>query len=256
MFQKIHWKVLEWKKLGKTIWFPTANAFCNNENISDGTYRINIIIDWKKYAWIWAFLSEKKLFEAHIFDFDEDIYSKEIEIYVLYKIRENKKFSSLDELKNQISKDRDFAKNKEIVVMTFWTFDFFHEGHKYFLNYAKIFWDKLITIIATDKNVFKIKWFLPKFNELERKNEVEKSGISDTVFVWNEENPMYFIEKYKPDVVCLWYDQTWFTYLLKDFILKNNLKTQIIRIESYKPEIYKSSILKKNLLSPDSTKFD
>jgi len=248
MFQKITGKVLEWKKLWRTIWFPTVNIFCNNENILDGTYRVNVIIDGKKYSWIWAYLKEKKLFEAHIFDFLQDIYSKEIEIYILYKIRENKKFNNLEELKKQILKDVKITKNKEVVIMTFWTFDFFHEGHKYFLNYAKNFWDKLITVIATDKNVLKMKWFYPNFSELERKNEVEKSWISDLVFIWKEDNPMYFLEKYKPDLVCLWYDQSWFSYLLKDFILKNNLKTQIIRIESYKPEIYKSSILKKNLL--------
>lgn len=255
MYQKISWKVLEWKKLWRTIWFPTVNIKAENDILTPWTYKVNVIIDWKKYRWVWVYLNEKKLFESHIFDFDKDIYGKEIEVYILEKIRENKKFENLEELKNQISKDSEFAKNKEIVVMTFWTFDLFHEGHKYFLMQASFWWDKLITIVATDKNVEKIKWFLPKINELERKNEVEKSWISDAVFVWKEDNPMYFIEKYKPKIICLWYDQKWFAFMLDNYIIENNLDTKIIRLESYKPEIYKSSILKKNL-NPDSINFN
>jgi riboflavin kinase/FMN adenylyltransferase len=34
----------------------------------------------------------KKIFEAHIFDFDADIYGKNIEIILLKKIRDNRKF--------------------------------------------------------------------------------------------------------------------------------------------------------------------
>ncbi len=247
MFQKISWVVIDWKKLWRTIWFPTANIFCDDENLSDWAYRINVVINWEKYSWVWAYLKEKKLFESHIFDFSEDIYGQNIEVYILYKIRDNKKFESFEYLKNQIWKDIEYAKGSEILAMTFWTFDVFHDWHKHFLQEAKNYSDKLITIVATDKNVFKIKWFLPKFPQNERKSEIEKSQIADEVFVWNEENPMYFVEKFKPDLICLWYDQTWFSYLLEDFIKENNLETKIIRIESFKPELYKSSILKNNL---------
>lgn len=247
MFKKISWIVLDWKKLWRTIDFPTVNISCEDENITDGTYRINVAINWEKYSWVWAYLKEKKLFESHIFDFNDDIYWQNIEVYILYKIRDNKKFNSLNELKNQISKDVEFGKSKEVIAMTFWTFDVFHEWHKHFLQTAKNYCDKLITIVATDKNVFNIKWFNTHFSQDERKNEVEKSWISDSVFVWKEENPMYFVEKFKPNVICLWYDQKWFSYLLEDFIKENNLDTKIVRIESFKPELYKSSILKNNL---------
>ena len=43
--------------------------------------------------------------ETHILDFDRDIYGKQIEVEFLKMIRPEKKFSSLDELKNQIQKD-------------------------------------------------------------------------------------------------------------------------------------------------------
>jgi riboflavin kinase / FMN adenylyltransferase len=45
------------------------------------------------------------LFEAHIFDFDTDIYGETISVSVLRKIRDNRKFESFAELKIQIDRD-------------------------------------------------------------------------------------------------------------------------------------------------------
>lgn len=256
MFKKIIWKVVNWKALWRTLWFATANVEIplNSHFFKGGmggltpwTYKINIIIDWKKYAWVWAYLEKSSVFEAHIFDFSKDIYGQIVEVYILSKIRDNKKFSSLDELKSQIEKDKEFAIKSKDIALTFWTFDVFHEWHKYFLQEAKNFSDLLITIIATDKNVQKIKWFKTHFDENTRKNEVLNSKIPDEVYVWSETDPMNWLLKFKPKVICLWYDQRWFSDKLEDFIKEHNLDTQIIRIESHKPEIYKSSILKKEL---------
>ena len=43
--------------------------------------------------------------ETHIFDFDEDVYGKRITVKLLKFVRSEKKFSSVDELKKQISVD-------------------------------------------------------------------------------------------------------------------------------------------------------
>ncbi len=50
--------------------------------------------------------------ETHLFDFHEDIYDQQVEVELLEKIRDEKKFSSLQELMNQISQDAAFAKNQ------------------------------------------------------------------------------------------------------------------------------------------------
>lgn len=47
----------------------------------------------------------KTLLETHIFNFTEDIYGKIIEIEFCHKIRDEQKFASFDELKQQIQKD-------------------------------------------------------------------------------------------------------------------------------------------------------
>ena len=43
--------------------------------------------------------------EVHIFDFNQDIYNENIKIYPQQFIRHEKKFGSLNELKNQIFED-------------------------------------------------------------------------------------------------------------------------------------------------------
>jgi riboflavin kinase/FMN adenylyltransferase len=47
----------------------------------------------------------KTLLEVFIFDFDEEIYGEYVTVIFKQKCREEKKFESLDELKNQIKKD-------------------------------------------------------------------------------------------------------------------------------------------------------
>ena len=48
---------------------------------------------------------KKPVLEVHLFDFNEDIYSKRIQVEFKYKIREEKKFKNLDMLKLQIQED-------------------------------------------------------------------------------------------------------------------------------------------------------
>ncbi len=52
--------------------------------------------------------------EVHIFNFDDEIYGEEIRIEFISKIRDEKRFNSLDELKNQISLD--IIKAKKILT--------------------------------------------------------------------------------------------------------------------------------------------
>lgn len=248
MYKKISGIVQEWKKRGKTLGFPTANIPLAHGIIPEWTYKINVVVFGKVYKWVGAYIWKDSLFESHIFDFSQDIYGENIEVYVLYKIRENKKFSSLDELKNQIQKDSEFAKNTQDVVLTFWTFDVFHEGHKYFLNEAKKYGDYLVTIVARDETVKKIKWFDTHFTQEQRQKEIQQSHIAHEVCIGKKEHPLSWLLEYKPKVICLWYDQQGFSHLLDDFIAEHQLDTQVLRLHSFQPEIYKSSLLKKKLL--------
>ena len=248
MYQKISWIVQSGKQLWRTIGFPTANiSLWENSDISEWTYKINVIIDGKIFAWVGACMKYQNIFESHIFDFSWDLYGKNIEVMILYKIRENRKFESFEELKNQIQKDKEFAKNQIDTVMTFGTFDIFHEWHANFLFQAKALWNRLLTVVATDENVAKFKWKKSLYNQEQRKEFVENAHISDQVFIWNASSPMYWIETFKPKVVALWYDQIGFSQMLEDFIKKNQLSTIVLRLEPYKENEMKSSLIKEKL---------
>ncbi len=108
-FSLFSWEVIHGKALGRTIGFPTANITLKSSEtkLRDATYGLSGLIDGKKYFGIWAYRKSLDLFEAHFFDFSRDIYGEIISITPLFLIRENRKFRSLDELKDQIEKDRE-----------------------------------------------------------------------------------------------------------------------------------------------------
>ena len=52
---------------------------------------------------------KKQTIEAHLFDFHENLYGKKITIELLYFLRDEKKFLSVDELINQLKIDKENA---------------------------------------------------------------------------------------------------------------------------------------------------
>ena len=111
----IEGKIIEGNKLGRTINFPTAN-FLYNQNIVQvpyGVYFVKVFIENKKYFGVLNFgtkptinkLNIEPLCEVHILDFSQNIYNKKIKVEFIKKIRDEKKFDSLDDLKKQITLD-------------------------------------------------------------------------------------------------------------------------------------------------------
>lgn len=127
------------------------------------------------------------------------------------------------------------------IIMVFGTFDIFHKGHENFLKQAREYGNYLMAVIARDKTVEQIKNKSPRDNETARLKAVEQSGLADEVILGSLTDKYEAIKKYKPNIICLGYDQTAFTdkleYKLKEF----KLNTKIIRLKSYFPNIYKSS---------------
>ena len=50
-------------------------------------------------------MGKKPILEVHLFDFDADIYRRHVRVDFLHRIRDEKRFGSLDELKAQIQID-------------------------------------------------------------------------------------------------------------------------------------------------------
>lgn len=116
--------VVKGKQLGRTIGFPTANLSIK-ENYKliplNGVYVVKSIINDKT---VYGMMNigfnptvngQSQTIEIHYFDFNEDLYEKEIRVSILNRIRAEQKFESVLKLKEQLDQDRitslEFIKN-------------------------------------------------------------------------------------------------------------------------------------------------
>lgn len=102
-------------KIGRTIGFKTANIDPKNKYVlpSNGVYAGICLVDGVNYkcminVGIHPTIKEldHKIIEVHILNFDLDIYGKTISVIFKDKLRDEKKFASLDDLKKELIKNR------------------------------------------------------------------------------------------------------------------------------------------------------
>lgn len=129
-------------------------------------------------------------------------------------------------------------KMKKVIV--FGTFDIIHSGHRNLFKQAREFGDYLIVVAARDKTVLKVKGKLPVNNEKTRLNNIIKSNLADKAVLGDLKNKYKKIKEFKPDVICLGYDQKNFTEGL------SSLDVKVVKLKAYKPNIYKSSKIKEH----------
>jgi len=130
-------------------------------------------------------------------------------------------------------------------VLIFGTFDIFHEGHWDFLKQARQHGEFLRVVVARNVTVLKVKGRLPRFSEGERLNEIKKSRLADEVVLGSVGDRYEVVRNFKPDVICLGYDQKQSLAELRRKLNESGLeRTRIIRLKSYHPEKYKSSLLR------------
>lgn len=110
--------VVKGKQLGRTIGFPTANIELEEEYKlvpKNGVYIVAAEIDGKSVYGMMnigfnpTVQGEKRTIEVHFFDFDLDIYNRHIRVAILQRIRSEEKFESVEFLKIQLGKDKDFS---------------------------------------------------------------------------------------------------------------------------------------------------
>ena len=104
-------EVIHGAKLGRRMGFPTANMEVVGVDVENGVYLSSVDIDgreWKAMSNIGVRPSVDgtcRLLETHIFDFEGDLYGKVLQVKLLRKIRDERKFASVDELKLQLEHD-------------------------------------------------------------------------------------------------------------------------------------------------------
>ena len=109
--------VVAGNRLGRTIGFPTANMQLYEPLKlipGNGVYFVKVQTLGKHYYGMCNVgcrptvgTGNARTIETNIFDFDEDIYGLDLEVTFISRIREEVKFSSLDDLRVQLEKDRD-----------------------------------------------------------------------------------------------------------------------------------------------------
>ncbi len=107
-------RVVKGQQLGRTIGAPTANiALRRIKSPLSGVYAVEVDGADQQRRYGVANVGtrptigdlSKAILEVHIFDFDGDIYGRHLNVYFKHKLRDEKKFSSLDELKENIAHD-------------------------------------------------------------------------------------------------------------------------------------------------------
>jgi riboflavin kinase/FMN adenylyltransferase len=107
--------IVKGKQLGRTIGFPTANI--QVREIAkliplDGVYAVKVYYKDDVFGGMLNIGNRPTVdgtyqtIEVNIFDFDQEIYGENLKVEFLQKIRNEKKFNGLDELKEQIAKDK------------------------------------------------------------------------------------------------------------------------------------------------------
>ncbi len=102
----------------RLLGFPTANLKLNREKLvpKTGVYAVEVTFDGQRYPGVMnlgfnpTFGDRYLSAEVHIFDFEGDLYGKEICIALIERLRDEMKFSSPEELAAQIAKDCEMAR--------------------------------------------------------------------------------------------------------------------------------------------------
>jgi riboflavin kinase/FMN adenylyltransferase len=107
--------VVHGKKLGRSLGYPTANLKIENDEKlvpGNGIYVVQVSLEGKMYGGMMSIgvrptigVTERTI-EVNIFDFDKEIYGQHLRVYVKKYLREEKKFDTLEELKEQLAVDK------------------------------------------------------------------------------------------------------------------------------------------------------
>lgn len=107
-------RVVEGQKIGRKIGFPTANLQINNLKLipSDGVYVVDVVVKSDVYRGILnigtrpTVSGDERTIEVHIIEYEgKELYGETLELRFNKFLRHEQKFSSLDDLREQIRKD-------------------------------------------------------------------------------------------------------------------------------------------------------
>lgn len=113
--------VIGGNRLGRRLGFPTANIDMSQyPDIENGVYCSKVVVDGQAYVAMTnvgvrpSVDGSRRLLETHLFGFEGLLYGLKLRVELYEKIRDEKKFSSVEELRKQIEQDSN--KIKELMA--------------------------------------------------------------------------------------------------------------------------------------------
>jgi len=158
--------------------------------------------------------------------------------------------SKIDELiKNQlVNEDRntltETGRSSLRIVLAGGVFDIIHPGHIYTLNAAKALGDVLVVVVATDNTSEKMKKRRPLHTQEQRQELVNSLSMVDLCLVGQEDDIFKTVNRVRPEIIALGYDQVHQEKFIIDGCKKIDLEAQVARLQSPIPESSSSKIEK------------
>jgi FAD synthetase len=136
-------------------------------------------------------------------------------------------------------------RKKRRVVLASGVFDLLHLGHVKFLEEAKKAGGKnaeLIVIIARDSTVQETKDRKPIMSESQRRALVESLKVVDAAVLGFENFDIGdVIDRIKPDVIALGYDQATMERRVREYVDKHGLSVKVVRVGKFEEDELDSS---------------
>ena len=112
-------EVIHGRKIGRALGFPTANMSLDGyEHIERGVYRSMVEIDGVVYVAMSnvgirpSVGGKELLLETHVIDFSGDLYGRRLCVKLVEKIRDEKRFACIGNLKEQLMRDYEAISKK------------------------------------------------------------------------------------------------------------------------------------------------
>ncbi|HXG74350.1 MAG TPA: adenylyltransferase/cytidyltransferase family protein [Candidatus Nitrosotenuis sp.] len=154
-----------------------------------------------------------------------------------------------DLVKNDlITKNKDalteFGRTTLRVVLAGGVFDIIHPGHIHTLNAAKALGDVLVVVVATANTAIKLKKRRPLHTEEQRQELISSLSMVDLCIIGHEGDIFKTVERVRPDIIALGYDQVHQEKFIVDGCKNLSLDVRVARLQSPVPEFSSSKIEK------------
>jgi riboflavin kinase/FMN adenylyltransferase len=112
-------RVVQGRRLGRRLGFPTANLYMRHAPLPlSGVFAVRAVVNERELEGVANVGLRptiesgriRPLLEAHFFDFQEDLYGKHLSVRFVRKLRDEMKFSRLDDLRDQIAREVEAAR--------------------------------------------------------------------------------------------------------------------------------------------------